>query len=403
MGKNRSQVTVATPPHLFDAGKRTYMGIADHDESHFTFLNRSAWASVATARKTLGNWFSALPEKKMEDIRSRFRSDDRQHQGALLELASFQLLRSICTSVQMDPSINNLTPDFLATFGGSDIVIECTVAQESDDDFNATQRESRIKTAINSVDTGRFRLVWELLTAGDRQPTTGNLCGKIKNWVDSLDVNEETRRLQRGSRPRMLEWRKDGWELLLEAIPADSCTTKNGNGRAIGMEISGGGGWRQDDAKLKKALTKKAAKYRHFALPYLVILSSGSEYVFGQDLIEALFGHSILRLYVQPDGSEPIPQPGHEYDGLFGSPSAPRNRHLSAIIFKPRIGVWTLCGHDDPWLLIHNPWADYPLPTGMFPFAAEWILESGGFAKVEPTVTLNTVLGLAYPWPGMER
>ena len=69
MGKNYDlKSRLATPPHLFDAGKRTYMGIADHGESHFTFLNRSAWASVATARKTLGNWFSALPEKKMDKM-----------------------------------------------------------------------------------------------------------------------------------------------------------------------------------------------------------------------------------------------------------------------------------------------------------------------------------------------
>ena len=148
MDKNESQATTETPAQasLFDAGERTYKGIADRDESHFAFLNRSAWESVETARKTLENWFSVLPEGKKEDIRSRFRVDDRQHQGALLELATHQLLNSICTGVQVDPSFNNLTPDFAATYEGAKFVVECTVAQETDDEFNATQREARIKT-----------------------------------------------------------------------------------------------------------------------------------------------------------------------------------------------------------------------------------------------------------------
>ena len=402
MDKNESQATAGTQAQtsLFDAEQRTYKGIADRDETHFSFLNRSAWESVGTARKTLENWFSVLPEGKKEDIRSRFRVDDRQHQGALLELATHQLLSSICTDVQVDPSFNNLTPDFAATYEGVQFVVECTVAQETDDEFNATRRVERVKKAIDSVDTGRFRLSLELLSIGLKQPATGKLRDEVKSWVDSLDADEEILRLKQGYRASSIEWRHDGWEIHFEALPVNSHATKGRDKRAIGIEF-GGGGWRQDDVRLKRALTKKTTKYRNLELPYLVVFSSGSACVFGQDLIEALLGHTVLVPYVQPQGIEPDFQPRHEFDGLFGSPSTPRNRHLSAILFKPRIGVWTLCGYDDPWLLIHHPWAEYPLPTGMFPFATEWIFKSGVFAKVGPTVTLNSVLGLVDPWPGM--
>ncbi|MXY95196.1 MAG: hypothetical protein F4Y42_17275 [Caldilineaceae bacterium SB0664_bin_27] len=401
-GKSQAKAVAPTQKSLFNAGKRTNKGIADRDESHFSFLNRSAWKSVGIARRTLENWFSVLPESKKEDIRSRFRIDERQHHGALLELAIHQLLNLICTGVQVDPSFNNLTPDFAATYEGTKLVVECTVTQETDQDFNATQREVRIKKAIDSIDTGRFLLSWDLLSAGEKQPPTGVLCGKIKRWVDSLDADEEMLRFERSHRTNSMEWRQDGWEIHFEALPVHSYPTQERVKRAIGIEY-GGGGWRQDDVRLKKALTKKAAKYRHLELPFLVVLSSASVYVYEQDLIEALLGHTVLVGCFRPQGIEPDFQPRHEFDGLFGSPSKPKNRHLSAILFKPRIGVWTLCAYDAPWLLIHHPWAEYPLPLGMFPFATEWIPKAGEFAKVRPTVTLNAVLGLADPWPGMER
>ena len=205
MGKNISQITAIAPTQtsLFDAGKRTYKDFADRDESRFSFLNRSAWESVETARKTLENWFSVLPEGKKEDIRSRFRVDDRQHQGALLELATHQLLNSICTGVQVDPSFNKLTPDFAATYESAQFVVECTMAQETDDEFNATRRVERVKKAIDSVDTGRFLLSLKLLSVGGKQPPTGKLCDRIKSWVDSLDVDEEILRFKRGYRARL--------------------------------------------------------------------------------------------------------------------------------------------------------------------------------------------------------
>ena len=261
MDKNESQATTVTPTQtlLFDAGERTYKDFADRDESHFTFLNRSAWKSVESARTTLGNWFSVLPEGKKEDIRSRFRSDDRQHQGALLELATHHLLHSICTGVQVDPSFNNLTPDFAATYEGTDFVVECTVAQESDEDINATRRVARVKKAIDSVDTGRFLWSLELLSIGPKQPPTGELCRAIKNWMDSLDPDEERLRFEQGYGPRFLPWCQDGWEILFEALAVDSGTADGKDHRAIGVEISDGG-WRQDDARLKKVAYKKSRK-----------------------------------------------------------------------------------------------------------------------------------------------
>ena len=404
MGKNNLQVATRTPSHtrLFDPGVRTHADIAGRDETRFAFMNRSAWESIKRARKTLQRWYSAFPDEKQKDIWSRFRSDDGQHLGALLELATHQLLLSICAGVQVDPDFNNLTPDFAATYEGVDFVVECTVAQESDREIGATKRAEIIKNAIDSVDTGRFRLSCELLSNGPDQPSTKELCLSVKNWVDSLDPDEEIRKRGQGYGPSELSWRKNGWDLQLEVIHVASRNDKEVEKRAIHMEIDDGG-WRQDDESLKRALKKKARKYRDLELPFLVVFGSGNAYADPQGLFEALFGHEILVASVQSKGTEPTLQPGHKYDGLFGSPSALRSQQLSAVLFKPRLGLFTLCGEDDPWLLIHNPWAQYPLPPGIFPFAIEFVSRSGKPSVVEPTIAINDVLGLPVPWPGNER
>ena len=163
-----------------------------------------------------------------------------------------QLLRSICAGMPVDPRINNLTPYFAATHKGANFVVECTVAQESDQDIGATKREERTKKAIDSVDTGRFRLSCQLFSTGTELPPTGELCRAIKNWLDPLDSYEERRRLKQCYSPRALLWSKGGWELQFEVIHADSRTKKRRDKRAIQMDISDGG-WRQDDASLKRA------------------------------------------------------------------------------------------------------------------------------------------------------
>ena len=389
---------------LFDHVIRTDSGIAGSDESLFDFLNRSAWASVETARKTLEIWFARFPEEKKGDIRGRFRGDDRQHLGALMELAIHEVLRAIGTRVQVDPDFDGRSPDFAVTYQGITTVVECTVVQKSDDDFNAANRENTIKEAVNSIDTGQFVLAWRRLLPGSTQPSTHRLCNDIKNWVSSLDADEEMARLKQGYGPREMEFCfGNEWKLRLGAIPVGSGNLGEEDKRAIGVEVIGGG-FRQDDSRLRVALAKKAGKYRYLDSPYLIVAGSAIVIADFEDMLTAMVGREVPRPYVEPHGTEIQDHITYRVDGLLGSRSRPRNRHVSAVLYKPRLGnIWTVCGTDDPWQLVHNPWAKAPLPSGMFTFATEWVLESNGFVNIKPTSTLNSVLGLPDPWPGSER
>ena len=153
-------------------------------------------------------------KKRRRDISGRFQGDDRQHLGALLELATHEILRAIGTRVQVDPDFDGKSPDFAVTYQGVTTVVECTVVQESDDDFNATNREDTIKKAVDSIDAGQFMLVWRHLSPGSTQPSTRQLCNDIRNWLSSLDADEEMARLRRGYSPREMEFGfGNGWNV----------------------------------------------------------------------------------------------------------------------------------------------------------------------------------------------
>ncbi len=312
-----------------------------------------------------------------------------------MELVTHEILCAVGTEVQVEPDIDGKRPDFAVTYEGATIVVECTVAQESDDDFNATNRENTIKKAVNAIDTGPFALFWRRLSPGSNQPPTGQLCNDIKRWVSSLDADEEMTRLKQGYAPREMEFCfGNGWKLRLGATLVGSSKLREEGAGAIGLEVGRGGGFRRDDVRLKRALEKKADRYRRLTSPYVVVVGSGMVFPDISDMLKALFGRTELRA-----------EPTNISDCLLLSPSGqPKNRHVSAVLYKPGFGgLWTICGTDTPWQLVHNPWARAPLPREMIGFATQRILESAGFGKIKPTRTLNAVLGLSDPWPGWER
>ena len=104
-------------------------------------------------------------------------------------------------------------------------------------------------------------------------------------------------------------------------------------------------------------------------------------------------------------------------DGFFGSPGRPRNRHVSAVLYKRRLrDVWSISNQwtaydtstgtpypPPDWTLVHHPEAVNPLPVGIFPFAVEYVWYSETPERINATKTLNSTLGLPDYWPGGEH
>ena len=287
---------------LFDRKERTYTGYPDKGEPHFDFLNRSAWAKVDCVRKTLESWFARIPQCKKNSLRGMFRNDDRLHTGALLELVTHEILCAIGSKVEADPNVHGKTPDYAAKCQDASVIVECTVVQESDRDFDRAQSENASRT-------------------GTREP-----------------------------------------------------------GVSIRVGVLGA------DFQLSKATKKKSWKYRIVNSPFVLVVGGHRWFSHEHAIIHALFGRNTFR----------------DPKSFFGTSTEPKNVHVSGVLFKSfdaEGSVWDLCRPQLPWEFVHNPRAKSPMKRGMFPFAKEWNLESGGFNEIEPRCTLNEVLGLPNPWP----
>ncbi len=303
----------------------------------------------------------------------------------------------------MEPDLNGLTPDFEATVDGIRVFFECTVVQSSGSNLSADKNEAIIKKSINSIDTGRFRLWIEFRSHGPKSPPTKPLKKCIKSWVDALDPDVEILRIKQGGTLEEQEWQCEGWKIHIKAVPLNTGSTKGKDHRSIGVEFSTG--ILDTDQRILHALDKKSSKYKISNQPYVLVLSHNLKRanielsdMWENSVMDALFGH---RQYVIPRDCHLSVTPGREepsFDGFFGSPEKPENRRVSAILFKRELTLTNPSTGDSedrlpPWVLYHHPWAECPLPRGLFPFAADVDVTKTPHI-VDSIYTLKELLGL---------
>ena len=387
---------------LFDCYPRTDRSVGHRAETQFDFLNRSAWRCAEIGRETLETWFANLPVEKKADLRGRFRADDGQHSGALLELVTHEILRVVTKGVQVEPDLDGKHPDFSVIYGDTRFIIECTVAQELDEKFGSLKKERVVWDAINSVDAGTFKLIVRFVSVGDKQPRASMIRRFLKGWLAFLFDDSGSESGQSGLHSMTNTWKWQDWELEFEAIPINPPA----NGGAIGITIV------QpkfvNDSRISMALEGKSKKYSHPQAPYIIVVAEMNKPAEESVILDVLFGAE--RWLLDDFGFSLLPR---AFDGFYGSSSKPRNQHVSAVLYKRSMeNVWSICGYRTrygengssfpvpDWYLVHNPAANLPLPKGVFTFAAEYIWQSKKLTRIEPARTLNDVLGLPNPWPG---
>ena len=363
---------------LFDEFERTDLTFQSLTEQDFAFLNRSADVHFEAIRTGLESWFSRFPEEKSKDIRERFRGENGPHSGALLELLTHEFLNAVGTDVKVDPDLNGLTPDFETTCDGTKILLECTVVQPSSVEVGADKREAVIKKAVDSLDAGHFALAWECVNQGPSQPPIKQLINQLSTWLMTLDPNEES--------TSKCEWSSHGWDLVVRALPFKPGVYKQEGDKAIGVEIKIG--LLNVAPQIQSVLQRKAKKYKASEIPYIVVLAHRHtgfnidlNSTFDNSVADALFGQvqwAIPHMMYESSLPDSLPR---GFDGFFGSCENPRNRKVSAILFKRELTLTspsTKLSPDllPPWVLYHHPWTERPLAHGILPFATDAYLDS---------------------------
>jgi hypothetical protein len=210
---------------LFDDFTRTSSAAAARSHSDFDYFNTTARSGFATARETLEDWFSRIPDSAKVDLRNRFRSADRyMHRAAYFELMLHELhLRLGCT-IELHPAVPGVTtsPDFYAAdASNSDWYLEGTIASDaSSEDRAAAARECAALDEINKFQSAEVFFEVEIAAIGPgsmsgvavfisssrtwmpptlvRSNPTGNCClsGTIRTPVGTLrfDLSDECHR-----------------------------------------------------------------------------------------------------------------------------------------------------------------------------------------------------------------
>lgn len=299
--------------------------------------------------------------------------------------------------MQVDPNLAGKTPDFSAVCRGVKVLVECTVVQDSDARIGTTKMEDSLKDIIDSAYTGPFDLIWQTCETGSRQPSARRLRKQLSEWAESITHQEAIQSFKDGGSLKSWVWSDEGWKI---AFYLGSINHEDGHG-AIGAEVS------QvltveTDLILWNALERKADKYKAPQAPYIIMIGDNTSMMHSDLIWDALLGR---KFFMPGDLSQGRPDiQGRKFDRLFGSPSKPVNRHVSAILYGRFQSVWSVCGSEQQWQLWHHPEAENPLPHGLFPFTLERFFEEDGRPSViESSCTLNGLLGLPNPWPGNDH
>ena len=367
--------------------------------SEYLLDTHSPLPFMATVRKTLEGWFTHYPQKQKKEFLSRFRKDNASYSGALLELATHEIMRVYAGKVLVEDVLpNGNRPDFrICTPGGRQLWVECTVAQRSDDVKGAIATARRLREVVNAMDTRPFGLGWMLLRHSSQdQPRESSLKKHIREYIKHLTDLVAGQSIVRGSRLDVRDWEDRGWRVRIDAFylpdrdrDAPAIVVDEGENAGVNDENEG---WMGNDVqKFRSTLEHKADQLKS-ANGSCIIVISHSDLILdntGEVMEGALFAH--------PDtngGRRPF----------YGSANRPSHQHISGVLYIPWVKAHMFCSRETPWFYVPHPWSLSPLKEEIFPFACWGSLNTEGkFKWSAPLCTPNEYLGLPDNWPGIPK
>lgn len=374
----------------FDDLERKDVEPSGHLISRADYLNASARPEAARVRAQIDAMLLRYPEAHRDALIRRIRSpNDDRHRSAVLELAVHELLiRSGFRILAVEPPLlNGRSPDFLVEAPDSQrFYLEATVATgEAGADPGADRRLREVLQALDDVRSPDFFLSLHMHGTPNQQIAVGRLRRRIERWVESLDYDEVNARLAADGPPPMHRLEEHGLTVSIEVVP------KNFRGvgrRAIAVRMFAGGQVNPHLA-IRTSVEGKAGHYGDLDLPLVVAVTALDQFADLGSAVDALFGTAAVA--VRGDEARHI----RNTDGAWRGPGGPVNTRVSAVLFVPRLSAWDLAQR--AFTLIHNPWAQRPLPPAPWRTATKHLVEEQ--LVTTPGEPLRDVFDLPEHWP----
>ncbi|MGQ9632126.1 MAG: hypothetical protein ACUVXI_17695 [bacterium] len=309
-------------------------------------------------RNLIEEWFEGVGGRGKEDLRRRLQSqDDRQFLPALYELALHQFCLDAGWGVLHNPRVEEGNPDLLARAGESEFLVEVSTILRS---RAVKRRESQFIELLRRLDgfPHPFHLGVHLLEWLPEDFDPKAVLYFVWGWLNRLDPQ--------GERVERTVYIRPGISLSFEATPRGD--DKKGGTIAWWthpphIADSDAQVWRP--GRIAKILGRKIKKYKSLKSdprPLVIALCSGGDPAVGRyDLEGELLGYR--RVLVKPQGTVKWER---DMSGLIAPTlhRSARNTRLSAVWFCE----WDF-GQIPPasdMRIYHNPWAQHPLPKGIF-------------------------------------
>jgi hypothetical protein len=359
-------------------------------------------------RELMESWFSRYPEKCQSELRARFRSpDDIQHKGAFFELYMHALLAHLGYGVEAHPAILTAPtrPEFLVHKEGIPVFyLEATLAAGPSDETAADKRESVVYETIDKMHSPNFYIGVKLEKSTTKAPPGRKWRERLEIWLSGLDPDDIDAKRKSGGLVDLpsLTLEHEGWRVAFHAIPKSPKARGKPGVRPIGVRDIPFQECKQDDW-VRNAIKEKATKYGNLKLPYVIAINVLS--IFSNDnlmIMDALFGDEQITSYFMPGGIS-HDKPTRAPNGAFQGPKGPRNTRVSGVVVSNDLSCFGIAKINP--VLWHNPWAEYQIDSGLWPFP-QWVLNESK-TRIVPRSGRDAreLFGLPKEWPmlGQEK
>ena len=344
---------------LFDDRIRTDSSSAAGDESTFHFLSRSAWRRCGQVRKLLNEW--SLPMAGDAEFISQLSSDDnKKHAAAVFELIIYTLLGKTGFEVVKHPPGTLLTtPDFRASHSsGFSGFVECTLSGNSFEKIDEEKRKKAVENIIQEIEYFPYFINLSFNVVSARSISKKGLV----NFIRSLEAKSDGL-----SHEELFEMKhpfeNNGWELEISLMRKSDPGIKG----SLGMIMGSARAIDHIRPAMNALNDKKPARYGISDAPYIIALDNKDLFLKEEEFNEVLWGNN-------------APEKIHlDYGGLKGfffADGRPVNTSVSAILFCKGLNILSL--EQARISLWHNPFARFPVPSGIFP-CDEYHYEAEGY------------------------
>jgi hypothetical protein len=210
------------------------------DETIYGFLCRAEGAYWGRVRDLLEEWFAALPEAEVDELKRRFeRGTAEQVVSAFWELYIHEGFRRSGFTLSAHPDLPGTTrhPDFLVEGHSLSFYLECVVAGDPEEMRTSERRRRQVYDSVNRLENDQFFLNLRIEHEGAGSPSGTTLRRRVDAWLTELNRAELRRRYEEEGPQAMPErsFAIGDWRFSVRPLPKSDEIAGQPSRSAIGI------------------------------------------------------------------------------------------------------------------------------------------------------------------------